>query len=62
MHGIGMCGPGLRDKARTFLMNKNRAEANKDVNETKKQLEEMKAQMAHMSQLLTAQDRKRKEA
>lgn len=43
---IGMGGPGLREKAKTFLTRRNRSETESQLEETKRQLAELQAQMA----------------
>lgn len=43
---IGMGGPGLREKAKSFLARRNRSETENQLEETKKQLAELQAQMA----------------
>jgi len=54
---IGMGGAGLRERARMFLQQKNRAEANKELQETKAQLAALQEQMRE----LVESKRKRKE-
>jgi hypothetical protein len=54
---IGMGGAGLRERARMFLQQKNRAEANKELQETRAQLAALQEQMRE----LVESKRKRKE-
>ena len=45
---IGMGGSGLREKARLFLTQKNRADGSAELEQTRKELDELKAQMAEL--------------
>jgi hypothetical protein len=43
---VGMGAAGLRDKARSFLLNKNQSESQVEIESTKKELAELKEQLA----------------
>ena len=43
---IGMGAAGLRDKARSFLLNKNQSESQIEIENTKQELAELKGQLA----------------
>jgi len=45
---IGMGGSGLREKARLFLTQKNRADGSAELEKTRQELDELKAQMAEL--------------
>lgn len=45
---IGMGGVGLREKARSYLANKNRSDSSKELEQTRSELETLKAQMAQL--------------
>ena len=45
---IGMGGAGLRERARMFLQQRNKAEANRELDDTKRQLAELQSQMAEL--------------
>ena len=43
---VGMGAAGLRDKARSFLLNKNQSESQIEIESTKQEVAELKAQLA----------------
>jgi hypothetical protein len=45
---IGMGGSGLREKARLFLTQKNKADGSAELEKTRQELDELKAQMAEL--------------
>lgn len=45
---IGMGGAGLRERARMFLQQRNKAESSRELDDTKRQLAELQSQMAEL--------------
>lgn len=43
---VGMGAAGMRDKARSYLLNKNQSSSQSEIEETKRELAELKQQMA----------------